>query len=61
MTQVQQANDGNLRLDIKFTKPLAEPINVIVYATFDAELQITKDKEVIRDRNVHYSIDEIWK
>ena len=53
MTQVQQANDGNLRLDIKFTKPLAEPINVIVYATFDAELQITKDKEVIRDRNVH--------
>ena len=49
MTQVQVARDGNLRLDIRFAKGLAEAINVIIYATFDAEIQITNDREIIID------------
>ena len=49
MTQVQVARNGNLRLDIRFAKGLAEAINVIIYATFDAEIQTTNDREIIID------------
>lgn len=47
MSQAQQPRDGNLRLDVKFGKQLAESINVIVYGLFDSEIQITKDHEII--------------
>ncbi len=49
MTQVQVPRDGNLRLDMRFAKPLTEAINVIIYATFDAEIQITNAREIIND------------
>jgi hypothetical protein len=52
MNQTQQASGGNLRLELRFSKPLVDPINVIVYATFDATLQITRDNQVICD-HVH--------
>jgi hypothetical protein len=48
MSQVQVPCDGNLRLEIKFQSPLRESINVCVYGTFDAQIEITKDREVIR-------------
>ena len=47
MDQPQLPRDGNLRLDIQFRKKLAHAINVIVYATFDSQLQITKDRQII--------------
>ncbi len=49
VSQTQKPQDGNLRLDVKFREALAEPINVIVYALFDGEIQITKDRQVICD------------
>ena len=49
MTQGQLPKDGNLRLDIKFAKPLNQAINVVIYASFDAELQITKDRQILYD------------
>ena len=51
-TQSQMPRDGNLRLEVKFAGALAKSINVIVYATFDSQLQITKDRQIICD-NVH--------
>ena len=45
--QTQMARDANLRLELKFRSPLAEAINVIVYGTFDTQIQITQDREVI--------------
>lgn len=46
-TQCQLPRDGNLRLEVKFAKALPEAINVIVYATFDSEIQVTKNREII--------------
>ena len=46
--------DGNLRLEIKFAEPLAKAINVLIYATFDSELQITKNREIV---NVQWRSD----
>ena len=48
--QRQMPRDGNLRLEIKFAEPLAKAINVLIYATFDSSLQITKERDII---NVH--------
>ena len=45
--QRQMPRDGNLRLEIKFAEPLPKAINVLIYATFDSELQITKAREII--------------
>ena len=47
MNQCQLPRDGNLRLEIKFRQALAHPINVLVYGTFDTQIQITRDREVI--------------
>ena len=40
---------GNLRLELKFSDPLAHPINVIVYAEFDNILEITQERNIIYD------------
>lgn len=47
MTHSQLPRDGNLRLEIKFRNPLAEPINVVIYGTFDSQIQITKNRQII--------------
>jgi len=47
MTQCQMAQDGNLRLEVKFSKALSQAINVIVYGTFDTQIEISKDRRVI--------------
>lgn len=47
MTQTQYPRDGNLSLEIKFKSALAASINVIVYGTFDTQIQITKDRKII--------------
>jgi len=49
MNQVQQARDANLRLDMTFAETLKESINVIAYGIFDAKIQITAHRRVIRD------------
>ena len=46
-TQRQMPRDGNLRLEVKFAKPLDKAINVLIYATFDTDLQITKTGQII--------------
>ena len=34
---------------MRFAKALPQAINVIIYATFDGEIQITNDREIITD------------
>jgi hypothetical protein len=48
MNGVQPPRDGNLRLDVKFAKPLADGINVIIYGIFDSEIQIGKNRQVVK-------------
>ena len=38
---------SNLRLELKFDSPLPETINVILHATFDSHIEITKLRDVI--------------
>ena len=54
MTQCQMSQDGNLRLEMKFSTPLTYAINVIVYGTFDTQIEITKDRQVICSQHVHH-------
>lgn len=49
INQPQMLNDANLRLDIRFAAPLASAINVVCYAIYDANLYITKDRQIITD------------
>jgi hypothetical protein len=48
MNGVQPPRDGNLRLDVKFAKPLADGINVVIYGIFDSEIQIGKNRQVVK-------------
>lgn len=43
----QLPKQGNLRLDIKFGTSLVEPANIIIYAVFDSEIQINKNRTVL--------------
>jgi len=49
LTQVQQVRDANLRLDLRFSKALPHPINVIVYGIFDSVIEITGQRRIIKD------------
>lgn len=40
---------SNLRLEMKFTQPLAQTVNVLVYAEFDSLIEITKNRTVLYD------------
>ena len=42
---VQTSN--NLRLELNFAKALPETINVLVYAIFDSQIEITQLRDVI--------------
>lgn len=42
----QISKDGNLRLDIRFEKPLEQTINVILMGIFDGQIEITKARQV---------------
>jgi hypothetical protein len=48
MHQRQMPRDGNLRLEVTFEKELAASINVIVYGMFDTQIEITKDRDVLK-------------
>jgi len=46
----QQAyRNGNLRLEMKYSKPLPESINVLVYGVFDGNIEITKMRNIMMD------------
>ena len=45
----QPLQDANLRLDFDFAVTTPMAINVIAYAAYDSELQITKDRDIITD------------
>ena len=47
MNQTQVAKQGNLRLDLKFSKGLEKATSVIIYGIFDDEIQITKNRSII--------------
>lgn len=44
----QKFNNANLRLDLKFATPLENSINIIVYAVYDGEIEITKNRQIIQ-------------
>lgn len=48
----QQLANGNLRLEIRFSKALQQAINVIVYGLFDAQIEITSDRQIITDAHL---------
>ncbi len=48
----QTMRDGNLRLEVRFTTALPDPINVVVLAVFDSQIEITKNRDVLLDYNV---------
>lgn len=45
----QPYREGNLRLELKFSKALTEAINVIVMAIFDGKVEVTQHRNVITD------------
>ncbi len=45
-TCTQPYRNGNIRLEMKFSKALAQTINVIVYGIYDSSLQITKSRNI---------------
>jgi hypothetical protein len=45
----QTVKDSNLRLDMQFNPALTHPINVIAYAVYDGTIQITNDRQIIKD------------
>jgi hypothetical protein len=47
LAQRQMPRGGNLRLDLKFEKPLDVAINVIVLGLYDATLSVTKERKII--------------
>jgi hypothetical protein len=46
--QTQIPKQGNVRLDIKFNKPLPEGACIQVYGIFDGEIQINKNKTIFQ-------------
>ena len=48
-TQPQVVRDSNLRLEVRFHQALAQGINIIAYATYDANIQISKDHQIKTD------------
>ena len=44
---IQSEQTGNLRIDLKFKSALSTTINVILYAVFDGNIEITKLRNVI--------------
>ena len=47
--QFELMRSGNLRLELKFNKPLSESIHVLVYGEIDSLIEINKNREVITD------------
>ena len=41
--------NGNIRLEMRFKKPLPNTITVIAYAEFQSEIRITRDRNVLLD------------
>jgi hypothetical protein len=44
----QPYRTGNLRLEVKFSKALTETINVIIFAIRDGKIEITHDRQVLK-------------
>lgn len=45
----QVTRDGNLRLDIRFSSPLGQTVNVIIMGIFDGRIEISKSRQVFCD------------
>ena len=45
----QPIRDGNIRLEVNFSKALTNTVNVIILGIFDAKLEITKYRNVLMD------------
>lgn len=48
-SHVDPIKHGNLRMDLHFKEPLAETVNVIVYAEYDNVIQLDRARNVILD------------
>ena len=47
--QVELLKSGSLRLELKFSSPLAAPVHVLVYGELDSLIEISQTREVITD------------
>ena len=50
--QKQVFKDVNIRVDLAFSKPLDEAINVFIYGVFDTEIEITKERSIVTVNHV---------
>ena len=46
-THGHEAKAGNVRLELTFSKALAAPINVLLYAIYESSIEITETRDVI--------------
>ncbi|XP_005101436.1 uncharacterized protein F54H12.2-like [Aplysia californica] len=47
--QIELIRSGSLRLELKFAKPLQEPIHVLMYGEVDSLIEIGRNREVVTD------------
>jgi len=47
--QIELIRSGSLRLELKFAKPLEEPIHVLMYGEVDSLIEIGSNREVVTD------------
>lgn len=47
LKQSQVPQQGNLRLDIKFAKPLPESCYIVIYGVFENEIQVTSNRTIL--------------
>jgi hypothetical protein len=47
--QLHPIKTGNMRIDLQFSDGLGVPINVIVYAEFDNQIEINTIRKIITD------------
>jgi len=48
---VDMVQQGSLRVEMKFSQPLAEPYTCILYYEFDQVIEVTRDKTIIYDKS----------
>lgn len=50
VNQTQMPKQGNLRLDIRFSKPLAEATTVLIYGIFDSQIEISSSRAITSNK-----------
>ena len=47
--QCELVKSGNLRLELKFSRPIPAPVHCLMYGELDSIIEITNSREIITD------------